>query len=206
MPTPSQRNDPPSKVGTATLLDKDILEVILCTQAEQKWIDILSMLRRVNSILNHVAQVIFPELTKNIFGTQSSEDEKSWRFAFHRKKLVAGEGIGSLWEPTDPSTTPRVRNILDVLKTYPATLDIKIEAMRTLQRRTSHITKQDNYELAYLAGRSHATTLYFALSRHILRPNPYATQDLNSQIQEHTAATPQAIRTLCLGTLILESL
>ena len=48
--------------------------------------------------------------------------------------------------------------------------------------------------------------LYSALSRHILRPNPYATQDLNSQIQEHTAATPQAIRTLCLGTLILESL
>jgi len=133
------------------------------------------MLRRVHSIWNNVAQAIFPELTKNIFGTQSAEDEKSWRFAFHREKLRAKERIGSVREPTDPSTTPRVRNILDVLKTYPATLDIQIEAMRTLQRRTSHITKQDNYELAYFAGRSHATTLYSALSRHILRPNPYAT-------------------------------
>ena len=133
------------------------------------------MLRRVHSMWNLVAQAIFPELTTNIFGTQSSEDEKSWRIAFHREKLMAGERIGSLQELTDPSTTPRVRNILDVLKTYPATLDIQIEAMRTLQRRTFHITKQDNYELAYFAGRSHATTLYSALSRHILRPNPYAT-------------------------------
>jgi len=160
-------------MGTATLLDKDILEVILCTQrADQKWIDILNMLRRVHSIWNHVAQVIFPELTKNIFRTQSLEDEKSWRFTFHREKLMAGERIGSLREPTDPSTTPRVRKLLDVLKTYPATLDIQIEAMRTLQRRTSHITKQDNYELAYFASRSHVTALYSALSRHILRPNP----------------------------------
>jgi len=114
MPTPSQRNDPPSKVGTATLLDNDILEIILCKQrADQKWIDILNMLRRVHSMWNLVAQAIFPELTTNIFGTQSSEDEKSWRIAFHREKLMAGERIGSLQELTDPSTTPRVRNILD---------------------------------------------------------------------------------------------
>ena len=51
IPTLSQRNDPPSKVGTSTLLVKDILEIILCTQqAEQKWIDTLSMLQRVHSI------------------------------------------------------------------------------------------------------------------------------------------------------------
>jgi len=39
-----------------------------------------------------------------------------------------------------------------------------------------------------------------------LRPNPYAAQDLNSQIKEHTTVTPRSIRALCLGTLILESL
>ena len=51
IPTLSQRNDPPSKVDTATLLDKDILEIILCTQrTEQKWIDTLNMLRRVHTI------------------------------------------------------------------------------------------------------------------------------------------------------------
>jgi len=78
--------------------------------------------------------------------------------------------------------------------------------MKALKGWISHITKQDNYELEHFAGRSYVNTLYSALSRHILRPNPYAAQDLNSQIQEHTARTPRAIRALCLGTLILESL
>jgi len=99
-----------------------------------------------------------------------------------------------------------VRNILDILRIYPATLDIQVEAMKALQWRISHITKQDNYELEHFAGRSYVNTLYSALSRHILRPNTYAAQDLNSQIQEHTGVTPRATRTLNLGTLILESL
>ena len=60
--------------------------------------------------------------------------------------------------------------------------------------------------MEHFAGRPHVITLYAALSRHIIRPNTYAAQDLNSQIQEHTAVTPRATRTLCLGTLILESL
>jgi len=78
--------------------------------------------------------------------------------------------------------------------------------MKILQWRISHKNKQDDYELEHFAGRSYVKTLYSALSRHILRPNPYAAQDLNSQIQEHTAVTPRATRTLCLGALILDSL
>ena len=78
--------------------------------------------------------------------------------------------------------------------------------MKTFQWRISLTTKQDNYEMDFFAFRPHVTTLYSALSRHIIRPNPYAAQDLISQIQEHLAVTPRATGTLCLGTLILESL
>jgi len=78
--------------------------------------------------------------------------------------------------------------------------------MTTLQWRISHMTKQDIYELEHFAGSAHVNTLYSTLLRHTLRPNPYAAQDLNSQIQEHTAVTPRATRVLCLGTLIIDSL
>jgi len=204
MPTSFRKIDPPSKVGTLTLLDKDILEIIHCTQqAEQKWIDTLSMLRRVHSIWNHVARSIYPEFMKVIPETQTLEE----RSAFQRESKKAGDRISSLRAPTNPSTTLSMRNILDVLRTYPATLNIQIEAMKIFQWRISHITKQDDCAMEHFAGRPHVITLYTALSRHIIRPNPYAAQDLNNQkIQEHTAATPRATRTLCLGTLILESL
>jgi len=46
MPSSKRLTDPPSKIGTSTLLEKDILEVIFVTQyADQKWIDTLNMLR-----------------------------------------------------------------------------------------------------------------------------------------------------------------
>ena len=145
IPTSSQRNDPPSKVGTSTLLDKDILQIILCTQrAEQKWIDTLSMLRRVHSIWNHVARAIYPEFTKDNPGTQTSEEENSWGFAFHHETLRAGDRISRLRAPTEPSTTLSMSNMLDVLRTYPATLNTQIEVMKTLQWWISQI-KQDNY-------------------------------------------------------------
>jgi len=115
MPTSKQKIDSPSRVGTSTLLDKDILEIILCTQqADQKWIDALSKLQRVHSIWNYVARSIYPDLTDNIPGTQTLEEDNSWRSTFHRERKKARDRISSLREPTDPSATPRVRNILDV--------------------------------------------------------------------------------------------
>jgi len=77
--------------------------------------------------------------------------------------------------------------------------------MKTLQWWIAQI-KQENYERDHFASRSHVITLYAALSRHIIGPNPYAAQDLNNQIQEHIATTPRALKTLCLGTLVLERL
>ena len=90
----------------------------------------LSMLRRVHSIWNHVARAIYLEFTKDISGTQTSEDENSWRFAFHRERLRAGDRISRLRAPTEPSTTLSMSNILDELRTYPATLNTQIEAIK----------------------------------------------------------------------------
>ena len=67
----------------------------------------------------------------------------------------------------DPVFTPTVRNILEILRIYPATLDIQLEAMTTLQWRISHITKQDNYELEHFAGSAYVNTLYSALDRNL---------------------------------------
>jgi len=207
MPISKRPTDHPSRIGTSLLLEKDILEVILCTQyADQKWIDTLSMLRRVHSIWNHVTRSIYPEFTNDIPGVQTLEEENTWRSTFYRERERVQDRMRSLREPIDPVFTPTVRNTLKILWIYPATLDIQVEAMTTLQWRISHITKQDNYELEHFAGRAYVNTLYSALSRHILRPNPYAAHDLNSQIQEHTAVTPRATRVLCLGALIIDSL
>jgi len=134
------------------------------------------------------------------------EEENTWRSTFYREREKAQDRIRSRREQIDPVSTPTVRNILEILRIYPATLDILVEAMTTLQWRICHITKQDNYELEHFAGSAYVNTLYSTPSRHILRPNPYAAHDLNSQIQEHTAVTPRATRVLCLGALIIDSL
>jgi len=81
-----------------------------------------------------------------------------------------------------------------------------VEAMTTLQGRIPQLTTEDKYELELFAGSAHANTLYSILSRHTLRPTPDAAKDLNSQIQEHKAATPRAARVLDLGTLIIDTL
>jgi len=94
MPSSKRLTDPPSKIGTSTLLEKDILEVILVTQhADQKWIDTLSMLRRVHSIWNHVARSIYPEFTNDIPQALIPEEKKTWRSTFYREKEKAQERI-----------------------------------------------------------------------------------------------------------------
>jgi len=77
--------------------------------------------------------------------------------------------------------------------------------MTTLHWHTPHFATEDNFESerTLFASDTHANTLCSTLSRHILRPTPYAAQDLNSQIQEHIAATPRATKVLDFGTRIL---
>jgi len=191
IPRPKRQTDPFSKIGNSTLLDKETLEAILVTQhADRIWIDTLSMMRRVHSTWNHVARSIYPEFTTDTLRAPIQEEKETWRSTFYSEKEKALERIRSRWEQIDPVFTQTARNVLEILRTYPATLDILVEAMTTLQWRIPHLTTEDKYELELFASNAHANTLYSTLSRHTLRPTPYAAQDLNSQIQEHIAATP----------------
>ena len=207
MPSPKRLTDLPSKIGTSTLLEKDILEVILITQhADQKWIDTLSMIRRVHSTWNHVARIIYPEFTIDTLRVPIQEEKETWQSTFYRKKEKAQKRIRNQREQTDPVFTQIASNVIGILRTYPATLDILVEAMTTLQWKTPHLTTEDKYERELFAGSAHTDTFYSTLSRHTLRSTPYAAQDLNSQIQEHIAVTPRAARVLGLGTLIIDTL
>ena len=91
------------------------------------------MLRRVHSIWNHTVRAIYLEFTNVIPRTQTLEEENFWRSAFYREREKVRDGISSQREPIDLLTTPKVRNILEVLRIYPATLDILVEAMKVLQ-------------------------------------------------------------------------
>ena len=107
------------------------------------------------------------------------------------RKREGPKRIRNRREQIDPVFTQIARNVLGILRTYPATLDILVEAMTTLQWQTPHLTTEDKYERELFAGSAHADTFYSTLSRHTLQSTPYAAQDLNSQIQEHIAVTPR---------------
>ena len=101
----------------------------------------------------------------------------------------------------------KVSNILNIIQTYPASLNILGEAMNALYGRTPPWSSGDKILRWYFIGSDIlANTLYSALSRHILRPTPYSAKDLPSQIREHIAATPRATKVLVLGDRILNTL
>jgi len=89
--------EPPSEIGTSILLNKKILENIFVTQhADQRWINILNMVRRVNSTWNHVARSIYPEFTTNPFREQTKKEKRRGdppSFAI-RKRPTKGSGAG----------------------------------------------------------------------------------------------------------------
>ena len=78
--------------------------------------------------------------------------------------------------------------------------------MTTLRWSIPQITDEDDDETELFVGSSHTNALYSTLSRHTLRPTPYAAQNLGGQTQEHLAATPRAIKVLNLDTLIIDTL
>jgi len=208
MPRPKRKTELPSEIGTSILLNKEILKTILVAQyADRRWIDIFSMLRRVKSTWNHVARFIYPEFATYPFREPIQEGEETWRSTFFRDKKTAHERIRSRRKQTDTVFSHVASNVLNILQTYPATLDILVEAMNTLHWHTPLLSPEaDVLGWKLFASDTHANTLYSTLSRHTLRPTPYAAQDLISQIQEHIAATPRATRVLDLGTRILNIL
>jgi len=107
IPSPKRRIDPPSIISTATLLDKEIMEVIFVSQhADQKWIDTLSMMRRVHGTWNHAALSIYPEFTVDTLRTPTQEEKKTWRATFYREKERPKKGFaagGSEWTLSSPT-------------------------------------------------------------------------------------------------------
>jgi len=151
------------------------------------------------------SSIHLPGVTTYPFREQIQEGEQTWRSTFFLEKKKAHDRIRSRREQSDIFFSQVASNVLNILRTYPATLDILVEAVTTLHWHTHHYATEDNFEpvRTLLASDTHANTLYSTLSRHTLRPTPYAAQDLYSQIQEHIAATPRATKVLDLGTRIL---
>jgi len=81
-----------------------------------------------------------------------------------------------------------------------------IEAMISLKLSIPPITDEVEYETELFVGNSHTNALYSILSRRVLRPTPYAAQNLGGQIQEHIEVTPRAAKVLNLGTRIIATL
>jgi len=208
MPRPKRKEVFPSEIGTSILLNPEILETILTRQyADQGWIDILSMIRRVHSTWNIVVRSIYPE-----FDTYSSPEliqggGEAWRTTLFRDQDNAQVTIRHQREDTMTDPWPAISNILDIIQTYPASLNILGEAMNALYKRTPPWSSGNEVLRWYLLGADTlANTLYSTLSRHTLRPTPYSAQDFPSQIREHLAATPRATKVRVLGEWILNTL
>jgi len=207
MPSSCKRPSPPSKIGTAMLLDEEILEAILVSQiADQYWIDALSMLRRVHSTWNHVARSICPELIPDTPGTSNQEEEETWLSTFYREQGRVRNRIRERREGPQLAFTNVARYVFNNIRSYPANLDILIEAMISLNWSIPPMMEEVAHDAEFFVGNSHNNALYSILSRHVLRPTPYAAQNLEGQCQEHIEVTPRAAKVLDLGTRIIATL
>ena len=68
------------------------------------------------------------------------------------------------------------------------------------------MTEEVAHDAEFSVGNSHNNALYSILSRHVLRPTPYAARNIGGQRQEHIEATPRAEKVLNLGTRIIATL
>jgi len=205
---PRRKEALPSEIVTSTLLNKDILETILTTQyADQEWIDILSMIRRVHITWHIIVRSIYPEFDTHPSRKLIQDSEGTWRATFFRDQENAQVTIRHQREDTKTDPWHEVSNIPHIIQTYPASLDILGDAMNALYRRDPPWSSGNEVLRWYLSGADTlANTLYYTLSRHTLRPTPYSAQDLPSQIREHIADTPRATKVLLLGEGILNTL
>jgi len=165
------------------------------------------MIRRVNSTWNNVVRSIYPEFATHPSLEPIQEGEETWRATFFRDKENAHVTIRDQREHTEAVPLHEAFNVLSIFQTYPATLNILVEAINTLYGRTPPWSLgDDDPRWKLLRSDTHAKILYSALSRHTLQPIPYTAHDLPSQIREHIAATPRATKVLVLGDWILNTL
>jgi len=181
-----------------------MLEAILVSQkADQHWIETLSMFRRVHSTWNHVVQSICPELSPAVPRTPNQEKKETWLSTFHREQEGVKDRIRERREGPQPAFTYAASYIFNIIQSYPTNLDILTEAMISLSSSISPITDEVPDDTEFFTGNSHQNALYSILSRHVLRPTPYAALDIGGQRQEHIEITPSAEKVLNLGTRII---
>jgi len=131
MPRPKREEAFPSEIGTSTL-QPEILETILTTQyADQRWIDILSMIRRVHSTWHTVVRSIHPEFDTHPIRELVQNGEEAWRATFFRDQENAQVTIRHQREDTKTDPGLAVSNILNIIQTYPASLNILGGTLRT---------------------------------------------------------------------------
>jgi len=133
MPRPKRTQAFPSEIGSSTLLDPEILETILTRQyADQEWIDILSMIRRVHSTWNTVVRTIYPVFDIHPSSVLIKGEGETWRATFFKAQDNVQATIRPLRDDTMPDPWPAISNILSIIQTYPASLDILGEAIHAL--------------------------------------------------------------------------
>jgi len=165
------------------------------------------MIRRVHSTWHTVVRSIYPEFDTHPFRELIQKGEAAWRATFFRDQENVQVTIRHQREDTKTDPGLAVSNILNIIQTYPASLNILGEAMNALYEQTPPWSSGNEVLRWYpLGAATLANTLYSTLSRHTLRPTPYSAQDLPSQIREHIAATPRATKVLILGEWTLNNL
>ena len=133
MPRPTGTRASPSVIGTSTLLDPEILETILTRPyADQGWIDVLSMIRRVHSTWNIVVRSIYPDFDIHPPRELIQGEGETWRATFFRDRDNAQVTIRHLREDTTTDPWPVISNILSIIQTYLASPNILGEAMLAL--------------------------------------------------------------------------
>jgi len=165
------------------------------------------MIRRVHSTWHTVVRSIYPEFDTHPSRELIQDGEEAWRATFFRDQENAQVTIRHQREDTKTDPWHEESNLLNIIQTFPASLNILGEAMNALYGRTPPWSSGNEVLRWYLIGADTlANTLYSTLSRHTLWPTPYSAQDLPSQIREHIAATPRATKVLVLGDGILNTL
>ena len=117
---------------------------------------------------------------------------------FYREQERVRNRIRERREGPQLAFTNVARYVFDDIRSYPANLNILTEALLSLNGNIPP-TEEDALGTEFVVRNSHNNTLYSILSRHVLRPNPYAAQDLEGQRQEHIEATSRSDKVLNLG-------
>jgi hypothetical protein len=120
IPRPTRTKATPSEIGTSTLLDPEILETILTRHcADHRWIDVLSMIRRVHSIWNTVVRAIYPDF--NIYPSRqlAQGEGETWWATFFRDRDNAQELIRHLREDVTTDPWPAMSDTLNIIQIYP---------------------------------------------------------------------------------------